>query len=93
MIQSFHGLERSLSNILEIGLLLSNKRMVIFLEQKKKSISQQTQKGHKIIINSTTRGSNIFSIKSESFSPKEFVITNLKIVSEDNFYLGLVRLT
>ena len=40
----FYGLEILLSNILMIGLFLSNNRMVIFSE-KKKVILQQTCKG------------------------------------------------
>ena len=35
-----------------------------------------------------TRGSNIFSIRSDTFWLKDSVITNLKIILEDNFQHG-----
>ena len=66
-----------------IDFFLSNNRISVFLVQKKKFISQIHVKGFSI-----TRGSNMFSIGSDTFWLKDFVNTNLKIILEDNFQPG-----
>ena len=54
---------------------------------------QQTHKGLQITVNTITKGSNTFSIKSNTFRLKYFVKTNLKIILENNFYLEHVTFT
>ena len=55
-------------------------------------MSQQTHKGLQITVNAITKGSNTFSIKSNTSRLKYFVKTNLKIILENNFYLEHVKL-
>ena len=48
MIQSFHGLDLSLSSDMKIDLFLSNNKIVIFPEQRKKSHHSKHIKGLKL---------------------------------------------
>ena len=52
----------------------------VFLEQKKIQITEKHMKGFSI-----TRGSNIFSIRSDKFWLEDCINTNLKIILKENF--------
>ena len=88
----------SLYIISKLDLLLLNKGMANFLNQKKLKvfISQQAYEGLKILVNSIARDSFFFNTKSDAFHAfhlKDSVKTSLKIIFEENFHLDAVTLT